>query len=51
MSRNRENYFFKAEKAFARELENVTTENCNFAEPEVATKGGDKVDLIDPTAE
>lgn len=51
VSRNRKNYFYKAEKAFARELENVTTENCNFAEPEVATKGGDKVDLIDPTAE
>ena len=51
VSRNRENYFFKAEKAFARELENVTTENCGFTAPEVETKGGDKVELIDSTAE
>lgn len=51
VSRNRENYFFKAEKAFARELENVTTENCNFADPEVTTKNGETVNLIDPTAE
>ena len=51
VSKNRENYFFKAEKAFARELENVTTENCGFTAPEVETKGGDKVELIDSTAE
>lgn len=51
VSRNRENYFFKAEKAFARELlENVTTDNCNFVAPEVETKKGETVELIDSTA-
>lgn len=51
MSANRENYFYKAEKDFARELENVATEGCEFTAPEVETKKGEKIELIDGTAE
>ena len=51
MSANRENYFYKAERDFARELENAATEKCDFTAPEVETKKGEKIELIDETAE
>ena len=51
MSANRENYFYKAEKDFARELENAATDGCDFTAPEVETKKGEKIELIDGTAE
>ena len=39
------------EKDFARELENVATDGCEFTAPEVETKKGEKIELIDGTAE
>ncbi len=50
-SKKIDDFFFKAEKDYARELENVTTENCSFATPEVETKKGEKIELKEETAE
>ncbi len=49
-NRNKADFFFKAEKIYAREFEKATIKDCDFVIPTVETTKGVAIDLLDDDA-